>query len=255
MISLIRADLYRLLNKKSNYLFLLLCSLGFTFIMIVAKFSNIDNEKIFSPALFESALYSSLVIGIIFISTNVLIGVFCDDVSSGYINHIFSVSVNKTNYCIVKFISLCIYVLINYVFFAIVFFVDFLIFSEGFYSDITPYLSIINSGIFMAVISYLSTILYTLLGAFILYTTSKPIEAIIAVLLFSTQMMANLYDLISKVIKPLEYLKPYLYDFILSESMWSSNTSPGKVIIYALIYILALICVNIVFLNTNDLKI
>lgn len=253
MLNLIRADLYRLLNKKSNYAFLLLSSLAFTVIMIIIKISTPLGEQSFSPEFFNSVLFSSLFISVVFISTNILICVYCDDLSSGQINHLYSNILSKSQYVIAKFIVLAIYVLVYYIFFGIVFFVDFYIFSDGFYSDITPYMQYISQGFVLAIICYLSILVYTLLGTVILYTTSKPIEAIIATILFSTNMIAQIYDLISKVIAPLNWLKPFLYDYIL-KNLFDETSSATKVIVAAIIYIAVFLAFNMFYLNTMELK-
>ena len=104
MLNIVMADIYRLTKGKSTWVFLGVSTLIFVMAMTLSGVSIV-------PSRFKLILVSGLSVVSIGISVISLIRVYCDDVSSGSIHHLFAKMPNKIFYLIAKSIVLAIYTL------------------------------------------------------------------------------------------------------------------------------------------------
>jgi len=253
MINTLCADLYRIAHKKKNYLFFLILTLLFTTVMLSGSLSYGEEQR-FSPDMIITALSVCTNLGVILLSINAFIIVYCDDINSGYIKQIFSKSSNRTYYIVSKLISLLIYLFFAYLFLGAVFFAEFYIFSKGFYSNIVAYIDVLKLSIKTGLVSYIITAVYTLEGAAILYFTSKTDIALGWLCLSTTRILTNVLYWISQIVK---FLKPFLnitVDSIAGNALENGIISL-KFLIGVSLYVLSFIVIQIFFINTRELKI
>jgi len=95
MLNIVMADIYRLTKGKSTWVFLGVSTLIFVMAMTLSGISIV-------PSRFKLILVSGLSVVSIGISVISLIRVYCDDVSSGSIHHLFAKMPNKIFYLIAK---------------------------------------------------------------------------------------------------------------------------------------------------------
>lgn len=253
MINTLCADLYRIAHKKKNYLFFLILTLLFTTVMLSGSLSYGEEQR-FSPDMIITALSVCTNLGVILLSINAFIVVYCDDINSGYIKQIFSKSSDRTYYIVSKLISLLIYLFFTYLFLGAVFFAEFYIFSKGFYSNIAAYIDVLKLSIKTGLVSYIITAVYTLEGAVILYFTSKTDIALGWLCLSTTRILTNVLYWISQIVK---FLKPFLnitVDSIAGNALENGIISL-KFLIGVSLYVLSFIVIQIFFINTRELKI
>ncbi|MGP1411067.1 MAG: ABC transporter [Peptoanaerobacter stomatis] len=255
MINTLCADLYRIAHKKKNYLFFLILTLLFTTVMLSGSLSSSSaEEQPFSPYMVGVASSVCTNLGVILLSINSFIVIYCDDINSGYIKQILSKSSDRTYYIVSKLISLIIYLFFAYLFLGAVFFAEFYIFSKGFYSNIAVYIDVLKLSIKTGLVSYIITAVYTLEGAVILYFTSKTDIALGWLCLSTTRILTNVLYWISQIVK---FLKPFLnitVDSIAGNALENGIISL-KFLIGVSLYILSFIVIQIFFINTRELKI
>lgn len=251
MISIIKSELYRISLKKTNYIFFISLFFVFTILMITGVISN-PNKSVISPYFFKNALVSSLQVGIFLVSTNSILAVYCDDISSGYINHIISKYPNRAFYIISKFITLLIYTFLSYLILGIIFFAEMYIFSKAFYSDISSYIVHIKEAIHLGIISYIASILYTSYGTVILYISQKVEIAILWTIVSSTSFIYQILYMMSYFIKPLNKVLDFSVTTLLSNVV--HNAVDLNFLIFMTLYLIVSIALQIFLLNTKEFR-
>ena len=165
MLNLVVSDLFRLTKGKSTAIFIGALSLIFIALMMLTDITVSQLE-------FNLIFVVGLSLGSIGISIISLIRVYCDDVSSGSIHHIFATMSNKLYYLIAKSIVLALYSLFCYVAFAVVFFVVMIIKTKGFAGGFTSYIEI-KSMIIFSLKAYIGSFTLAIISYNILVLTRK----------------------------------------------------------------------------------
>ena len=225
MLNIVMADIYRLTKGKSTWVFLGVSTLIFVMAMTLSGILIV-------PSRFKLILVSGLSVVSIGISVISLIRVYCDDVSSGAIHHLFAKMPNKIYYLIAKSIVLAIYTLFCFLVLGIVFFVVMAIKTKGFEGGLNSYASV-------------STIVTFSLKAFI------GSFAMTMVSLLATNFIDSTVELLSLLIKPLKYIKEYMITTYYMDSMYELR-SLTQLLIVAMCYIAFSFILQLLILKNRD---
>lgn len=211
MLNLVVSDLFRLTKGKSTAIFIGALSLIFIALMMFTDITVSQLE-------FNLIFVVGLSLGSIGISIISLIRVYCDDVSSGSIHHIFATMSNKLYYLIAKSIVLALYSLFCYVAFAVVFFVVMIIKTKGFAGGFTSYIEI-KSMIIFSLKAYIGSFTLTVISYNILVLTRKVGLTILFIALYASKFIDSIVELFSYMIEPLNKIKDYMFPTFYMDSM------------------------------------
>ena len=215
MLNIVLADLFRLTKGKSTAIFLGVLSLIFTLLMMTTDITVSKFE-------FYLIFIVGLSVGSIAISISSVIRVYCDDVTSGSIHHLFANMSNKMYYLIAKSIVLALYSLFCYIFFAVVFFVVMIIKTNGFAGGFSSYIDIVTM-ITFSLKAYIGSFTLTVISYNILVLTRKIGLTILFIALYASKFIENkglyvsyiLYGFNARyeITKQLEYDSAGIFDF------------------------------------------
>lgn len=211
MLNIVLADLFRLTKGKSTAIFLGVLSLMFTLLMMTTDITVSKFE-------FYLIFIVGLSVGSIAISISSVIRVYCDDVTSGSIHHLFANMSNKMYYLIAKSIVLALYSLFCYIFFAVVFFVVMIIKTNGFAGGFSSYIDIVTM-ITFSLKAYIGSFTLTVISYNILVLTRKVGLTILFIALYASKFIDSIVELFSYMIEPLNKIKNYMFPTFYMDSM------------------------------------
>lgn len=211
MLNIVLADLFRLTKGKSTAIFLGVLSLIFTLLMMTTDITVSKFE-------FYLIFIVGLSVGSIAISISSVICVYCDDVTSGSIHHLFANMSNKMYYLIAKSIVLALYSLFCYIFFAVVFFVVMIIKTNGFAGGFSSYIDIVTM-ITFSLKAYIGSFTLTVISYNILVLTRKVGLTILFIALYASKFIDSIVELFSYMIEPLNKIKDYMFPTFYMDSM------------------------------------
>ena len=211
MLNIVLADLFRLTKGKSTAIFLGVLSLIFTLLMMTTDITVSKFE-------FYLIFIGGLSVGSIAISISSVIRVYCDDVTSGSIHHLFANMSNKMYYLIAKSIVLALYSLFCYIFFAVVFFVVMIIKTNGFAGGFSSYIDIVTM-ITFSLKAYIGSFTLTVISYNILVLTRKVGLTILFIALYASKFIDSIVELFSYMIEPLNKIKDYMFPTFYMDSM------------------------------------
>lgn len=211
MLNIVLADLFRLTKGKSTAIFLGVLSLMFTLLMMTTDITVSTFE-------FYLIFIVGLSVGSIAISISSVIRVYCDDVTSGSIHHLFANMSNKMYYLIAKSIVLALYSLFCYIFFAVVFFVVMIIKTNGFAGGFSSYIDIVTM-ITFSLKAYIGSFTLTVISYNILVLTRKVGLTILFIALYASKFIDSIVELFSYMIEPLNKIKDYMFPTFYMDSM------------------------------------
>lgn len=211
MLNLVVSDLFRLTKGKSTAIFIGALSLIFIALMMLTDITVSQLE-------FNLIFVVGLSLGSIGISIISLIRVYCDDVSSGSIHHIFATMSNKLYYLIAKSIVLALYSFFCYVAFAVVFFVVMIIKTNGFAGGFSSYIDIVTM-ITFSLKAYIGSFTLTVISYNILVLTRKVGLTILFIALYASKFIDSIVELFSYMIEPLNKIKDYMFPTFYMDSM------------------------------------
>ena len=211
MLNIVLADLFRLTKGKSTAIFLGVLSLVFTLLMMTTDITVSQFE-------FYLIFIVGLSVGSIAISISSVIRVYCDDVTSGSIHHLFANMSNKMYYLIAKSIVLALYSLFCYIFFAVVFFVVMIIKTNGFAGGFSSYIDIVTM-ITFSLKAYIGSFTLTVISYNILVLTRKVGLTILFIALYASKFIDSIVELFSYMIEPLNKIKDYMFPTFYMDSM------------------------------------
>lgn len=211
MLNIVLADLFRLTKGKSTAIFLGVLSLMFTLLMMTTDITVSKFE-------FYLIFIVGLSVGSIAISISSVIRVYCDDVTSGSIHHLFANMSNKMYYLIAKSIVLALYSLFCYIFFAVVFFVVMIIKTNGFAGGFSSYIDIVTM-ITFSLKAYIGSFTLTVISYNILVLTRKVGLTILFIALYASKFIDSIVELFSYMIEPLNKIKHYMFPTFYMDSM------------------------------------
>ena len=211
MLNIVLADLFRLTKGKSTAIFLGVLSLIFTLLMMTTDITVSKFE-------FYLIFIVGLSVGSIAISISSVIRVYCDDVTSGSIHHLFANMSNKMYYLIAKSIVLALYSLFCYIFFAVVFFVVMIIKTNGFAGGFSSYIDIVTM-ITFSLKAYIGSFTLTIISYNILVLTRKVGLTILFIALYASKFIDSIVELFSYMIEPLNKIKDYMFPTFYMDSM------------------------------------
>jgi len=172
----------------------------------------------FKPGEFYLIFIVGLSVGSIAISISSVIRVYCDDVTSGSIHHLFANMSNKMYYLIAKSIVLALYSLFCYIFFAVVFFVVMIIKTNGFAGGFSSYIDIVTM-ITFSLKAYIGSFTLTVISYNILVLTRKVGLTILFIALYASKFIDSIVELFSYMIEPLNKIKDYMFPTFYMDSM------------------------------------
>ena len=211
MLNIVLADLFRLTKGKSTAIFLGVLSLMFTLLMMTTDITVSKFE-------FYLIFIVGLSVGSIAISISSVIRVYCDDVTSGSIHHLFANMSNKMYYLIAKSIVLALYSLFCYIFFAVVFFVVMIIKTNGFAGGFSSYIDIVTM-ITFSLKAYIGSFTLTVISYNILVLTRKVGLTILFIALYASKFIDSIVELFSYMIEPFNKIKNYMFPTFYMDSM------------------------------------
>ena len=211
MLNIVLADLFRLTKGKSTAIFLGVLSLIFTLLMMTTDITVSKFE-------FYLIFIVGLSVGSIAISISSVICVYCDDVTSGSIHHLFANMSNKMYYLIAKSIVLALYSLFCYIFFAVVFFVVMIIKTNGFAGGFSSYIDIVTM-ITFSLKAYIGSFTLAIISYNILVLTRKVGLTILFISLYSSRFIDSVIEIFSLILEPLNKIKGYMFPTYYTESM------------------------------------
>lgn len=211
MLNIVLADLFRLTKGKSTAIFLGVLSLIFTLLMMTTDITVSKFE-------FYLIFIVGLSVGSIAISISSVIRVYCDDVTSGSIHHLFANMSNKMYYLIAKSIVLALYSLFCYIFFAVVFFVVMIIKTNGFAGGFSSYIDIVTM-ITFSLKAYIGSFTLTVISYNILVLTRKVGLTTLFIALYASKFIDSIVELFSYMIEPLNKIKDYMFPTFYMDSM------------------------------------
>lgn len=256
MFNFIISDFYRLLNKKSNYIFFSIIFVSIFIVMLINKINLIILQSGFEERSFQTVLIFFMIFSYIYISINSFVSIYGDDVSTKQIHHIFAKLSSKRIYVIAKLIVLAIYVLFAYAFFLLLYFLLFFALNYGLYKDMNVYMEKIHIAFGMSLTAYITSLVYVSLASVILYLTSKPNLTITCLILLMFKFFLFIYTILSTFLKPLELLSPFLFSNVINEvwSPYKNNFTITYLVILGFIYVISCVIANIIILDRLDLK-
>ena len=243
MLNIVMADIYRLTKGKSTGVFLGVSTLVFVMAMTLSGIS-------IGPTQFNLILVSGLSVVSISISVISLIRVYCDDVSSGAIHHLFAKMPNKIYYLVAKSIVLAIYTLFCFLVFGIVFFVVMAINTKGFEGGFASYASI-STIVAFSLKAFIGSFAMTMVSYNILVLTRKSGLSILFISLLATNFIDSTVELLSLLIKPLKYIKEYMITTYYMDSMYGIRTLT-QLLIVAMCYIAFSFILQLLILKNRD---
>ena len=228
MLNIVMADIYRLTKGKSTWVFLGVSTLIFVMAMTLSGISIV-------PSRFKLIL---------------LIRVYCDDVSSGSIHHLFAKMPNKIFYLIAKSIVLAIYTLFCFLVLGMVFFVVMAINTKGFEGGLNSYASI-PTILSFSLKAFIGCFAMTMVSYNILVLTRKSGLSILFISLLATNFIDSIVELFSLLIKPLKYVKEYMITTYYMDSMYELR-SLTQLLIVAMCYIAFSFILQLLILKNRD---
>lgn len=243
MINIVLADLFRLTKGKSTAIFLGVLSLMFTLLMMTTDITVSTFE-------FYLIFIVGLSVGSIAISISSVIRVYCDDVTSGSIHHLFANMSNKMYYLIAKSIVLALYSLFCYIFFAVVFFVVMIIKTNGFAGGFSSYIDIVTM-ITFSLKAYIGSFTLTVISYNILVLTRKVGLTILFIALYASKFIDSIVELFSYMIEPLNKIKDYMFPTFYMDSMHDMK-SLSSLSMIALGYLIFSFIFQYVMLSKRD---
>ena len=243
MLNIVMADMYRLTKGKSTGVFLGVSTLVFVMAMTLSGVS-------IGPTQFNLILVSGLSVVSISISVISLIRVYCDDVSSGSIHHLFAKMPNKIFYLIAKSIVLAIYTLFCFLVLGIVFFMVMAIKTKGFEGGLNSYASI-PTILSFSLKAFIGCFAMTMVSYNILVLTRKSGLSILFISLLATNFIDSIVELFSLLIKPLKYVKEYMITTYYMDSMYELR-SLTQLLIVAMCYIAFSFILQLLILKNRD---
>jgi hypothetical protein len=243
MLNIVMADIYRLTKGKSTWVFLGVSTLIFVMAMTLSGILIV-------PSRFKLILVSGLSVVSIGISVISLIRVYCDDVSSGSIHHLFAKMPNKIFYLIAKSIVLAIYTLFCFLVLGMVFFVVMAINTKGFEGGLNSYASI-PTILSFSLKAFIGCFAMTMVSYNILVLTRKSGLSILFISLLATNFIDSIVELFSLLIKPLKYVKEYMITTYYMDSMYQLR-SLTQLLIVAMCYIAFSFILQLLILKNRD---
>ncbi|HLQ40107.1 MAG TPA: hypothetical protein VK118_04010 [Tetragenococcus sp.] len=158
MFNYIRADLYRILHKRSNLVYWIVLAALFVIIAVLSATSYQGNLTELTVIYYELAGSGLLVAGMLLVCPQFYYAVYLDELSNKNFIRIFSSGLRKSEYILAKIMVSVIYMLTVFVFLTIIYMLTFLIimlFNHG-----VPFLSFAQITQLLAVVGYL--MLFTL---------------------------------------------------------------------------------------------
>ncbi|MFC3900262.1 hypothetical protein [Aliicoccus persicus] len=212
---MVRADIQRILHKKSMYIVLSLLFGGFTFLQLFIVTPNVGetiSEPLFRHTLDIVARFSTLIIGIFTFYT-----VYIDDFSSNNLSNILSVGIERSTYVFSKLIVMVLFV------------TGILILGTVFFFSLYGILALIHNGapfhvhffehiLYGVITLYFGIIAFSLLVQVILYSTQSALVSIFALLFVYSSAIIEILDRFSTLSRlDLQLVKSYTLSYRLFE--------------------------------------
>ncbi len=254
MFNMVRAELFRLSRKKSNYVFFLVIAAAYILLVFLIKMNSLTNGNLYSPHNMLSIGKQCLTYLPIVFVVQAFNSVYLDDITANKFGETLGSGKRSGEYIFSKLISSIIYIFIGLVFLGLVFFTQFAISSKGFAGDISSYGFVFKNMFYMAGVVLMGTAVYSLFGMIIALLSRRTTLSLILIVIFSIQVPTQIFSLLSMKIKIFKPVAKYTWDniaFLPLKDLEFSNIFWTGIICYFVIFLVG----NILLLNKRDLKI
>ena len=247
MINYINAELYRILHKKSNLIYLaVIFIIFFALVLYVGTVNNMtmDDLNFAGPALISLLP--------IFVGIPVFMSVYNDDISAKNLSNVVSSGVNKKIIPLAKFIVAAIYLLAVFIFAALVFYA--LVFFAVKTLNVIDNVAILGK----AVIIYLMTLGFIWIVGIITYAFQKSSLSTIAYVILPLGLVSQIVSLLKMLSKNLAFISDNTLTFHTEkavELLTDSQTFDFKFIGIVAIYIVVSIALSTLIFDKNDVDV
>lgn len=248
MINYIKADFYRMFKKKSLYIFLGICSLGFILSNILVSSIEYTEETFIGLSMILLTFVP------IFVGLFVFNIVYVDDLRSKSLQTAIGFGKKRSEIVIVKYIDALILMLVFTVLIILHLFIVPTIFGLS--------LTEASINILMGYVAsfFLKTIGYFALASIAVFFFQKTTSATTVYILLSTGTINILMSLLlsqSFIIKTVGDLQPYLYTEVVNNMLNALQLNTGNImeyIVLILAYIIGSIVLSSILFNRKELE-
>ncbi|API89674.1 hypothetical protein BKP56_10570 [Marinilactibacillus sp. 15R] len=261
MFNYIKADLYRLFHKKSNYIFYSIVFTLFIAVVIIAR-TSVEGELSFAEGYLQLGIilltqFFPLVFGL-----QAYVAVFTNDLSANTYQNIFTNGISKVEFVIGKAITMIIYLLTTFLSGAVLYSLIYviLLMTEDGPIDFESFgnLAVVSITIFLGMLGYAAV------ANILAYFSQNSTISIITMGALVSGVILQLFNLVSLFTDKIEFLREYTLSYHMNEA---SNQMMGSIIggetAYsasfqawgvALIYLVIASIIGIIVLNKIETK-
>ncbi len=254
MINIIKSDLYRLMHKKSNFVFIgVLVGLYALFSIAAAfKAGGFQVSLLYTPSDMMLISLAIMDIALIVLAIQMFICVYADDISSRRFANILGSGKTVIEYTMAKIVTSAIYSAMVMLVLGIVFVGHFGIMSKGFsangnFSTTIP--NIINIG----VAGYINMVIYGMFGMLFLFLTRKITSSVVMMSLIIFQIPGSMMKLIAVKFDLPKKPITYMWDIIADTPFKSEGIITKEYLITAGIYLVCLAILIPFIIKRRDL--
>lgn len=261
MFNYIKADLYRLFHKKSNFVFYGVVFALFIAVVIIAR-TSVEGTTPFAKGYLQLGIilltqFFPLVFGI-----QAYVAVYTNDLSANTYQNIFTNGLSKVEFIIGKVITMIVYLLTTFLSGAILYSIMYviLLMIEGGSFDFESFknLAIVSVTIFLGILGY-STV-----ANILAYFTQNSTISVISMGVLVSGVILQIFNLISLFTDKIEFLREYTLSYHMNEATnGMMPTILGGEASYsasflawgvALIYLIVASVIGVVILNKIEIK-
>lgn len=215
MFNYIKADLYRLFHKKSNYIFYGIVFALFIAVVIIAR-TNVEEGMDFAEGYLQLGIilltqFFPLVFGL-----QAYITVFTNDLSANTYQNIFTNGLSKIEFVIGKTITMMIYLLTTFLTGAVVYSIIYgiLLMIEGGSIEFESFQHLAVS----AVTIYLGMLAYAALANILAYATQNSTISVITMGALISAIVLTIFGIVSLFTDKIEFLEEYTLSYHMNEA-------------------------------------
>lgn len=218
MFNLIRADLYRLTHKKSNFIFFLILAIGYCLISLFVYIDKVRNGDVsniadsYSP---ESMLLfgqTCIRLGFAILIPQMFISVYMDDITSRRFIGTLGSGKTISEYVVGKLLTSIVYTIIGVAFLGSIFVAHFAIMSKGFMGDISKYDHSINKLSMMLLCAVVSMIIYGMMGFLLVSLNKKTVVSLVVLVVCVLELPSQILGIVSMALPGLSVVNKNIWD-------------------------------------------
>ncbi|MDR1067619.1 MAG: hypothetical protein LBL36_00025 [Clostridiales Family XIII bacterium] len=246
MSNYLRGEIYRVLHKKSLYIFIGIVAVGYILLALV-RLGSMETDKVLSDAESLFFLLPAVIGGFLFAT------LYTDDLNSKNLTMLIGFGIGKAKIVFSKFILMGL-------FSGIIFGLTPL-FMSGVYTVLghPPSAATIGVVYAWALKIFLTTLVFAALSAIVVYGLQRPTFGMVAYLLLTLNVVGQLLVLVLSI-KPLSDLAPHLSDHLVSSVLGKilggmlDGTAMGGPLVEYLLYLALALVASVVAFRKKELE-